>query len=250
MMPGSRRGPGTLALRILCVLVALGIQLRVDVGHAEPETAAGQSVESLLAGMAGTRGVVARFDEVKELALLDQPIRSRGVLYFVPPDRMVRITEAPLRTALVVDGARIAFHDGSRNEPVDLSNEPTARQFVENFSVLFGADVERLRERYELTYQPPEESAGSPGASAGWRMQLVPRSVLVRRVISEVVLRGDLRAIREITILESDGDRTVTSVSPIDVDRALTAAELARLFERPLQEGALPGLEAPAGAQE
>ncbi|MDJ0786924.1 MAG: outer membrane lipoprotein carrier protein LolA [Myxococcota bacterium] len=204
-------------------------------GPSATASEAGSEIEALLSGMAGTRGVVARFHEVKELGLLSEPVESRGVLYFVPPDRMVRITESPLRTALVVDADQIAFHDGG-TAPVDLSGEPTARQFVENFTVLFRADVGALRERYEIRYEPVARDAS-------WEMRLVPRSALLKRVITEVRLRGDTRAIREIRIEESDGDSTLTHVMPVDVDRALTEAELAALLEAPLDLATLPGMQ-------
>ena len=42
--------------------------------------------------MAATRGVAAEFRESREVALLVEPLESRGLLYFVPPDRMARFT--------------------------------------------------------------------------------------------------------------------------------------------------------------
>ena len=58
------------------------------------------SLEGLMAGMASARGVVAEFHETKEIALLRAPIESRGVLHFVPPDRLVRRVVDPAPSEL------------------------------------------------------------------------------------------------------------------------------------------------------
>ena len=58
---------------------------------AEPDET---GLDALLARMAATRGVAAEFRESREVALLVEPLESRGLLYFVPPDRMARFTTA------------------------------------------------------------------------------------------------------------------------------------------------------------
>ena len=110
------------------------------------------TLEAVMAGMAGARGVVAEFREVKELALLAAPLESRGVLHFVPPDRLLRRTLEPAPSELLVDGPRVVFRDAAGTAPVDLSGDPSARQFVDNMSALFRGDLPSLRERYEVAF--------------------------------------------------------------------------------------------------
>jgi|GEM_PF-564095 len=179
------------------------------------------TLEAVMAGMASTRGVVAEFREVKQLALLEAPIESRGILHFVPPDRMVRRTLDPAPSVLVVDGDRVVFRDAAGAAPVDLSGDPSARQFVDQVTVVFRGDVRALRERYEARFEsePPR-----------WRLALAPRDPVVRRFVAELRLEGEGRALRAMTLVERDGDRTTTHFERVDADHAHTPEELEALF--------------------
>jgi hypothetical protein len=177
-----------------------------------------------MAGMAGARGVVAEFREVKALSLLAAPLESRGVLHFVPPDRLHRRTLEPALSELVVDGPRVVFRDAAGAAPVDLSGDPSARQFVDNVTTLFRGDLAALRERYEVAFE---------ATSPGWRLVLTPRDPLVGRLVASLTLDGDGEALREMVLLERDGDRTTTRFERVDTDHAHTAEELRALFGDP-----------------
>ena len=187
------------------------------------EPSAPPTLDGVMAGMASARGVVARFEETKEVALLRTPLSSRGVLHFVPPDRMVRRTLEPVASELVIDGDRMWYRDGARSEPTDLSGEPAALHFAANFVVLFGGDLEALEERYETRF----EAEGSD-----WSLHLVPRDGAVRRFVAELALRGDGRVMRELAVLEADGDRTITRFLEVDADHEHSPEELRELFGR------------------
>src|SRR5262249_31687951 len=60
-------------------------------------------------GGGGTPGVEARFLERREIALLSEPLETRGTIVFVPPDRLVRTTSEPSQTRLVIAGERFEF---------------------------------------------------------------------------------------------------------------------------------------------
>ena len=189
-------------------------------GAASAEPAAG-TLEGLMAGMARASGVLAEFREEKTLALLSAPLESRGVLHFVPPDRMVRRTLEPAPSWLVVDGRRVLFRDDSGEAPVDLSSDPSARQFVDHFTAIFRGDLAALRERYEVRFE-----AEGPR----WRLLLEPRDALLRRFVASLTLSGDGESMREMVLLERDGDRTTTRFGHVETDHVYTPEELATLF--------------------
>ena len=186
------------------------------------------TLESLMAGMAKTSGVEARFVERKEVTLLSEPIETRGTLVFVPPGRLARVTVAPSASRLVIDGERLSFRDAAGAEALDLSANPVAREIVDNFIVLFSGDLARLRARYE----PALESAGE-----GWRLELRPRHRPLSDLIERITLEGTGRALRRIEMLERDGDRTTTRFEDVTVDRRFTPAELERWFDAPAEAG-------------
>jgi outer membrane lipoprotein-sorting protein len=203
-----------------CLFTALA--LAAGATHA----AEAPTLESLMAGMAKTSGVEARFVERKEVTLLSEPIETRGTLVFVPPDRLARVTHAPSASRLVIDGERLSFRDAAGAEALDLSVNPIAREIVDNFIVLFSGDLARLRARYE----PALESAGE-----GWRLELRPRHRPLSDLIERITLEGTGRALARIEMLERDGDRTTTRFEDVTVDRRFTPAELERWFDAPAE---------------
>ena len=175
----------------------------------------------VLRRMASVPGVEAAFEERKEIALLAAPLESRGVIYFVPPDRFARFTTSPGQSALVVDGDAVALREEAGGEAIDLSGNPVARVFVENFVALWSGD----RERIERLYAP--EFRGTRDA---WELRLVPLRAPLSQGIARIVLRGDREAMREMVVEERDGDRTTTRFGATRSDRAFTPAELERIF--------------------
>lgn len=219
-MRRARRALGATALGL--ALVAAGAARAT----APATAAAPATVEALMEGMARAKGVLAEFAETKELALLSAPIESRGVLHFIPPDRMVRRTLEPVESSLVVDGKRVLFRDASGAAPVDLSGDPSAREFVDNFTTIFRGDLAALRAKYDVRFEsePPR-----------WRLVLEPKDAVLRRFVASVTLAGEGETMREMVLLERDGDRTATRFGRVETDHVYSPAEIEALF------GAAPG---------
>jgi hypothetical protein len=175
----------------------------------------------VLERMAATSGVEAVFDESKELALLAAPLETRGVIYFVPPDRFARFTSSPGVSALLVVGASVSLREGPEAQAIDLSDNPVARVFVENFVAIWSGDRERLERSYAPEFR---------GTREAWELRLVPRHAPLANAIAEITLRGDRDAMREMLVLERDGDRTTTRFGATRSDRVFTSAELERIF--------------------
>ena len=188
---------------------------------AEPETI---TLDILLDHMANTRGVVAHFSEAKTLSLLAEPIESRGTLYFQPPDRFVRITREPAATRLALVGDRMRFEDATGTTQLDLADDPVARQFADNLMALWRGDRKRLEALYRL---------GFDAEGSDWTLTLTPRRPPLDRFIERIRLSGDGRAMREMELLEVDGDRTLTVFEKSDVDHAFGPEEAQRVFGVP-----------------
>jgi hypothetical protein len=211
-----------------CGLAACALTLLAFGAGAAPPAAAGDvgsapepTLESLMRSMAATSGVVARFLERKQLALLSAPLEVRGTLYFVPPRRLARFTTEPGRTQLVIDGDRFAYRDEAGGDEVDLSENRVAREFVTNFIVLFGGDLDALRERYEPEFRVEGER---------WSLTLRPLRRPLADIVERVTLEGSGRALARMEMRETDGDRTTTDLTDVQVDRRFSSEELEQLF--------------------
>jgi len=124
------------------------------------------TLDELLGHMATTRGVVAEFREVKLLSLLDAPLETRGTLYFVPPDKLARVTKTPTATRLVLRGDHMRFEDEAGANDIDLSANPVARQFADNLVVLWRGDRAALEKIYRLEFTAD---------GAAWKLALAPK---------------------------------------------------------------------------
>jgi outer membrane lipoprotein-sorting protein len=192
----------------------------------EPREPAGFSLAELMDGMASTSGVMADFHEQKQIALLEKPLESSGKIYFVPPNRLVRFTLKPESSALIIDGEKLRFQQGDREE-FDLSGNPMARIFIDNFIVLFNGDLPKLQELYHTNFDAEGEN---------WTLILEPRKSPLRGLVKEIELRGDRKGIREMVMQNTDGDRTSTTLDLISTDHHFTDDQLEELFI----EGAVP----------
>jgi len=219
-----RRQDGLLAagLVLACALLAAR-----GAAAAEAAPTLTPTLEALMAGMAETSGVMANFIERKEIALLSEPIESRGRLVFVPPDHLARTTDSPSRSRLVIAGERFAFRDAAGGDSLDLSANPLAREFVDNFIVLFNGDLAKLLERYEPTFR---------ATGATWSLALQPRRRPLSDLIERITLEGSGKMLQRMEMLELDGDRTTSTFADVVVDRRFTPEEIEQLFALPEAE--------------
>lgn len=211
-------------MRLALGLAALLLATAASAGDAAPGEGGAANVpdlETLAHRLATTSGVVARFHERKHLALLEDPVESRGEMHFVPPDCLSWRVLRPGRSSLIIEGERVRFRDEASAEVLDLSANPVARHFVEAFVVLFNGDLEAMRERYALDFASGDE---------GWRLELVPRAARVRSLIESITLEGRGGPIERMELLEADGDRTVTTFADTQIDHRFDEAELHDLF--------------------
>ena len=203
------------------LLAAFALEL---LGRGAPAGTSVLTLDELLRHMSSTRGVVAEFRETKTLALLDGPLEARGTLYFQPPDRFARVTREPAVSRLVLVGSRMRFEDATGVNDVDLAENPVARGFADNLVALWSGDRARLEKLYRLEFH---------AEGARWQLALAPRGAPLDRFLARVRLSGDGPTMREMELLEVDGDRTLTHFEKSDVDHAFDAEETRSVFGTP-----------------
>jgi hypothetical protein len=196
------------------------------------------TLEELMAAFARVRGIWAEFRETKELALLMEPLVSTGEIFIVPPDRLLRRTTSTAPATLVIDGDSLRFEDELGREEIDLAAQPQARQFVDQMLAVLSGDLAALRARYEVDYEASADH---------WQLTLVPSGFPMRHLVERIELRGDGPELREMVLIEKDGDRTTSVFEKSQIDRVFSEAELAQLFGSPAS--ATPARPSEAGAR-
>jgi len=171
--------------------------------------------------MRQSAGVTAEFVEEKHIALLSAPLSSRGWIYFAPPDALLRITTQPSDTRLLISRDDVRYRDDAGADRFDITANSVARQFVENFLVLFTGDLERLGERYDIESHFDDQR---------WRLGLRPLRTPFDRLVESVALVGRGDVLESIEMIEKDGDRTVTRIVEMNRQRVFSREELERMF--------------------
>lgn len=163
------------------------------------------TVEALLALLKAHRELSVPFEETTYSSLLSEPLRARGRLRFVPPERLEKIITAPFNERYVVDGDRVSFESErkSMTRIVSLEEYPGLRSFVEAFRSSLTGDVVQLRRVYEVTLE---------GSRSKWALLLRPREPAGKSVVDYILLTGSQGRVATIAIRSPDGDRSVMTL--------------------------------------
>lgn len=181
------------------------------------------TLESLLAAFSKMPGLEASFVEEKHIGLLAQPLSSRGKLFFARPGMLLRRTESPTRSELVITPKALRMRDDSGEQIIDLNSRPDVRPFVESLTWLLSGNRAALAKVYTLDFQPAHES--NP-----WQLTLTPLVDPLKQLIATIRVRGKGLAVSEIEVREKRGDATVTRIESANPARQFSRVELSQLF--------------------
>ncbi len=202
---------------MLRALVPL-LMLYAGVARAAP---AERTLEGLMKRLQEVPGISASFREQKHIALLASPLSSEGTLFFSPPGKLLRRTERPRPSDVLIDQDRLYLRQGQRTQEVDLGSNPVVRAFVGSFLKLFRGDRAALEALYKVRFSPQKK---------GWELTLVPRSAPINKIIKEMRFGGRGVVVDKLEILETNGDRSVTTFSNVNAARVFDKAEREQLF--------------------
>lgn len=180
--------------------------------------------KALLAAFAQMPGLQASYTEAKHISLLAVPLQSRGKLYFLRPGYLLRVVEAPEKSTLLITPKQLRLNGRDGEEVIDLQQSDHLRLFVTSLTRVFTGDEKTLDRDYRLDYV---ESRDDP---AGWQLTLTPRGKPLSDMLARLVLHGSGMMVRQIEVVEPNGDRTVTTIADADPRRRFSAAEQAQLF--------------------
>jgi hypothetical protein len=198
---------------------------------AEAAPAPATSVEQLISRLRAMPGFSAAFEEEKQIALLALPLRARGSVHFIPPDRLLRRVTEPEPSLLELDADRLVYTDAESSESLDLGANAMARVFAHTFTDVLAGDLERLRRTYEIEFRP--EQAGPPTPETAWQLELVPSDPALARAIERISLRGHGLLLIDLLVREASGDSTLTRFAAVDPSHHFEDAEIRRLLRPP-----------------
>ncbi len=148
-----------------------------------------------------------RYTETRESVYLQVPIVSRGILRVLPDGSLVKERQAPGFQRITIGRERIDLEDaaGGRRS-FALSEFPGLSGFATGLTALFAGDPESLRAHFAA------ELRGDP---SDWRLRLVPLNEGLASAVQQIQLDGGAARVRQISILEGNGDSTLLELEAI-----------------------------------
>jgi hypothetical protein len=162
------------------------------------------NARSLFDALAKDRPARAAFHETKFMALLDRPLESSGELVFTPPDRLEKRTLLPKPERIVVDGDRVTLERAGKTHSLGLRENPAIAALVEGLRGTLAGDLAALTRTF---------SVGLDGSPERWRLILRPLDPGSATLVDRIEIGGAEKRVRSVTIFQSDGDRSVMTLS-------------------------------------
>jgi len=168
--------------------------------------AADWGVEQLMEALGEVKSSQSRFIERKHIAILSAPLEASGVLHYVAPDRLEKHTRTPRRESLLLERDQLTIESPERGQrrTVALQDYPVIRAFVESIRSTLAGDLATLTRYYEVKFD---------GGEHRWRLLLKPSEPQMAEVVREVRLSGSGNRVEAIEILETNGDRSVMTIT-------------------------------------
>ena len=185
-----------------------------------------ESFLALLDGLAAMPGFESRFVEEKSIALLVEPLKSEGRLFFVPPASLIRQTDRPHASEIRITPNEVILSEAGGTRTIDLASHDAVRPLVESILWIFSGDRAAIERAYYVDYR-----AGDELPSGAWTLTLVPRHELSSLLVRTLEIRGVGRSATSFEVVETSGDRTTTRLLDANPARVFTAEERERLFE-------------------
>lgn len=200
----------------VAILAALALLLAPTSRSQPPADPAAALLEQIEAKQRAVRSLEASFVQVKSGGLFLSPETAHGRFFYLAPDRMRWDYAEPARTVLVV-GRDVWTTDAESGTVEHVEIGRRAGQLIEALGA--GGSVARLRGSFDLRLAQPKDP------QAPWRLELTPRSSLLARRLSAVVIVLDRERGFPLTISyeEPGGARTELRFEDVRPDVDLPA---------------------------
>jgi hypothetical protein len=173
---------------------------------AAPDTAAGDAaLDELMGLLAQRQHGVADFQQTQYLAVLKQPARSEGILRYDAPDHLEQRTLKPHAQSAVLDHGVLRLTSGTHRRTVRLEDYPQLAPLIDSIRATLAGDRAALERVFKLDFG---------GTLERWQLRLEPRDVQLAATLKRIDMQGQRDAVHEVQLWQSDGDRSVMSITP------------------------------------
>ena len=172
---------------------------------AAPSAQAGPAFAQVLTLLGARRHGHAPFTEVHEMAMLKEPLRSSGELFYDAPDRLEKRTLTPRAESLLLDHGILTAQRGPHRHVLELSAYPQVVPFVESIRATLAGDEAALERYFSIDFQ---------GELAHWTLHLTPKDPALAHTVKDITIEGERDVLHSVVIRQSDGDRSLITIGP------------------------------------
>lgn len=201
-------------LIICCLSVVILIQGWNPIALAENTTPLIEEINAwdinaLMTSLAKIGKGTAKFKEERYISFLSEPLIASGNLRFQSPDFLYKHTETPKDERLVIfeDEVTITNVKEGLQRSFSLNDLPQLRGILDGIRYTLAGNLEGLNKSYELTLQ---------GNQGNWQLHLTPKLQTMLKLIREIKIFGKGHNVFKMEIKESNDDRTVMYIEPIE----------------------------------
>jgi len=148
----------------------------------------------------------ARFQEEKHLAMLTEPLQLSGTLRYVRPDQIEKRITQPYTESLRINHDRLEWETQGRTRTLSLRSQPQIGALVESMRATLAGDLPALQRHYTVKLA---------GSRAQWAITLEPRYEDLAQFIEQIRLRGLDNQLRQVEIIEANGNRSLMRIEEI-----------------------------------
>lgn len=183
---------------------ALVLGLLVSVFASPLPAAEAFGIDELAALLRRDQPATVRFREEQHRQVLKVPLERSGELHFAPPALFEKRVLAPVTETYRLDGDTLTvLLPERRARQISLRNQPLLGGLLKGFKAVVSGDLATLAPDFASTVDGDEEN---------WSIALRPVQPDIARYIDSIEVLGSHSEPRRFTVVERNGDRTVTTV--------------------------------------
>jgi hypothetical protein len=161
---------------------------------------------SVMNRLAAVKSAKADFTEKKFVKLLNAPVESTGVLVYLAPDRFEKHTKNPVEERMTVERDTVTLDNVAKKkkQQIFIPQFPALAAIVDAMRGALSGNLPQLQQAFSIK---------ASGTNQRWKLHLVPLEANQYAYIHAVDVAGRDDFIESIEILQSDGDRSIMSMT-------------------------------------
>jgi hypothetical protein len=210
-------------VRVTSFILAAGLCLASGVEAEEP-AATDMTLAEVAAQLAAPAVLRGRFEQTREVRMLSKPLHSSGH-FLLSELGLYWQQEQPVASVMIADAERLlqSVGDGPLQN-IDVAKNPVVLTFSQSFLSIFQGDEVRLRENFEVSFQPGE-------VAGRWQISLKPVNYPVAEAIESISIDGR-EYIETLTVTSRSSETTTISFSDLKTEPVELTEHEIQLYAR------------------